>query len=1502
MSNKQTLRIPVTPNEKVITVNLSQDHDLLEILSLKFTQTDVYSSGLCSDYGVVAGRVSANNGLGIPNAKISIFIPLNDGDEIDPIISSLYPYKSTTDKNDNGYRYNLLPKRKQHGGHEPTGTFFDQEDILTHEEYLEVFENYYTYTVKSNASGDFMIWGVPVGKHQIHIDIDLSDIGCFSLRPYDFIRKGVGEGQFKRFYEFNSSSDIDSLPQIVKFDKDIEVYPFIGNEELCEIGITRVDYDLSESGIKIEPVAILLMSAVTDDDSMAIKKNGVIKTGSGYKCNLQTSEGKVESVRFTGGKVLGSDGIVYPELEYFNIPQSIDENGAIMIVLPMNIEYIYTNEFGEQEITTDKNRGIPTKCISRFRFSLNGDSNDPTTAKYLVPNIREFNSQPDGTLNEYDPYMLLTYMFSDVFEDYLKLSDAYSGVTNTPMSSNDKIFKKNLILNNDINTNELIPQDYFYKFTYGKVYTVSSFQGTYFQSSFLATDNYLGIKEIRPGEDSDCAGSANYFPINYAHKNTTTFKLIVNEFLLFISYLFSMIFVVFFELLGGFFKIVGDALWNFYIHIVFAGIELMSWRPFAGLADNFRDTAYKLQSFGTQQLSLTVYPDCTDCTLDNESVQPARQDLASLYPSVGEIKCKVFGNGFEFTDRWGAPYLLPIEARGLNEPTYLPGQYGQNKLAADSGYTTQYYITGFTEGSIDGSTVSGRKKQKAYQDYMTLLYSASPVSLPEDPNNPTRFMAQISAVIDESQETRNKYKGTSTTHGGPAYDYSASMGKLKSYSFRPFNVSIKVPETDYNFPAMSLTGLDECKTCVDPSTGTIYWNVVDRAEGNQGGYGKQITKWLQTWGTFCEDDVLANGYPLARAFVTSPQNWSNNTGVDYSNYSGGTYNATGQTAYDRDLFVIVKIFDRQQKLPGVSGSTIQIESGCEKYDTFYDESVIKGYIVGSEGAKYGDSYLPPDPPNYPSGSLVQEVDSSDTNDIPIGETILSTIAGTSTTERLPRYMHYNFGGVYYDRKTKSGLTEIRNGLITLVPVISGGGKNLDVLSEWYRRKRIGMNFCAGIVNYSFVDNWLSGVLYFFKFRKRIVWDNEANFDLGQRSSKYPKDMVFFNVLDNNFYYRSTPFNTTNGFIGNKSINSILHPTTFYDVGIRDEFFYEICSDPTLDPTCSVIRDITSTSYQDPGPVVEYGLIYRMDVSKKTDLNSFFNNFHGNIRTFDGDFLQLISINCETGIEAIDLDSPHYFMFDNSYFDAESNSGMTYFKSGGTINDPYGPVAIDVKFDSNGSFIRSCLNSPNRLGDYTQTVPFYLWDKKGEGFGAYSDVISDTQNWDKSNIVSMPLQRIYSVNAATDTVTNYLMADNEEEYLLRPMTINHDTYKFAGNFIDSLERFEFITKSGDTPSLVIGGASAYTENQLWLEVISGTTSDPLVGKIYVVRNKTWKLQSQNYISGVYETFIFETSQNYSGTKQVLSTPFLFYFGLKPNKTSLDLLTKYYGPKGAFTPTD
>ena len=190
MIQKHRISTNIGKDQK-ITVELKQDFDVLEILSLKFSQQDIYTS-MCSDYGVVCGRITANDGFGIPNVRVSIFVKQKDSDVDDPVISKLYPYKDTTMRNDDNIRYNLLPKRQQHGGHTPVGTFPDQSDILTREEVLEVYESYYRFTVKTNESGDFMIWGVPVGEQRLHVDVDLSDIGCFSLRPYDFIKRGRG--------------------------------------------------------------------------------------------------------------------------------------------------------------------------------------------------------------------------------------------------------------------------------------------------------------------------------------------------------------------------------------------------------------------------------------------------------------------------------------------------------------------------------------------------------------------------------------------------------------------------------------------------------------------------------------------------------------------------------------------------------------------------------------------------------------------------------------------------------------------------------------------------------------------------------------------------------------------------------------------------------------------------------------------------------------------------------------------------------------------------------------------------------------------------------------------------------------------------------------------------------------------------------------------------------------------------------------------------------------
>ena len=193
----KSYRIKANPgSDKNIRVQIDQDFDLIEILSLKLKQDEVYTR-FCSDYGVIAGRVIANGGYGVPNVSISVFVPLSVEDENDEVISTLYPYKTLSDKNEDGYRYNLLPYVQEYGGHTPTGTFPDREDLLSRTEVLEVYEKYYKFTVRTNESGDFMIVGVPLGQQKVVMDMDLSNIGCFSQRPSDLIRMGLGvEGQF----------------------------------------------------------------------------------------------------------------------------------------------------------------------------------------------------------------------------------------------------------------------------------------------------------------------------------------------------------------------------------------------------------------------------------------------------------------------------------------------------------------------------------------------------------------------------------------------------------------------------------------------------------------------------------------------------------------------------------------------------------------------------------------------------------------------------------------------------------------------------------------------------------------------------------------------------------------------------------------------------------------------------------------------------------------------------------------------------------------------------------------------------------------------------------------------------------------------------------------------------------------------------------------------------------------------------------------------------------
>ena len=406
-----------------VSADLFQEYDTFDVLSVAIKSKDAYQL-YNSNYGVVVGRVLANNGFGIPNAKISIFISadLNNGEEI----GSIYPFNSPVGKDKNGVRYNLLPNDRVDGCHQVVGTFPTKRYVLDNDVILEVFDNYYTYTTKTNNSGDYMICGVPVGNHTIHMDLDLSDCGILSQKPRDFVYKGYTIEQFESPTKFKGGTDYNNLSQIFTQDQIVNVSPFWGNSDLGEtIGISRCDIDVN---FKFEPTCVFMGSIVSDNASNGFSKKCIPTDAMGNMDELVTGKGKIEMIRKTPS---GS-------VEEFSIKGNklINENGVWCYQIPMNLDYMVTDEYGNMVPTDNPDKGIPTRASVRFRLSME-DSEENTDnffrAKVLVPN------NPKDS-KEFD-YEFGTYTKDTSFRD-LFWNNVYSVKSFIPRIQRHKNYRK----------------------------------------------------------------------------------------------------------------------------------------------------------------------------------------------------------------------------------------------------------------------------------------------------------------------------------------------------------------------------------------------------------------------------------------------------------------------------------------------------------------------------------------------------------------------------------------------------------------------------------------------------------------------------------------------------------------------------------------------------------------------------------------------------------------------------------------------------------------------------------------------------------------------------------------------------------------------------------------------------------------------------------------------------------------------------------------------------
>lgn len=477
-----------------IDVKLSQTFDTLQILSLELSQENAYRL-YNSSYGVIVGRILANGGFGIPNSKVSVFIEVEDDEESE--IEMIYPYTSVSSSGNDGVRYNLLPDEEVNECHQNVGTFPNKRLVLDNKDEIEVFDKYWKYTTVTNEAGDYMLFGIPTGSQTVHVDIDLSDVGVLSQRPRDMIYKGYDINLFDSPSKFKQSTNLNSLAQIVTQDKGIYVYPFWGDTTDSDetVAITRCDIEVE---YKFEPTCVFMGSIITDTSGNAIAKNCTGTKKVGRMEELIAGEGSIEIIRKT------FDGRV--EQLQIKGDRVIDGNGVWCYQIPMNLDYVRTDEYGNIIPTDDPDKGIPTRARVRFRVSLDEcvtDTSHRKRAKYLIPN------NPRIDKDEYP-------LFTETLEPDYEFGSA----------TRDESYCDLL---------------------WNKVYTVKSYIPRIQKTTKASKKNHTGIKAVNYHDDS------NPFPYNnLTIKLSFTYRLIciIIKVIIIVVTVVNVIFSLIGEILG----------------------------------------------------------------------------------------------------------------------------------------------------------------------------------------------------------------------------------------------------------------------------------------------------------------------------------------------------------------------------------------------------------------------------------------------------------------------------------------------------------------------------------------------------------------------------------------------------------------------------------------------------------------------------------------------------------------------------------------------------------------------------------------------------------------------------------------------------------------------------------------------------------------------------------------------------------------------------------------
>jgi hypothetical protein len=1332
MPNSYRIKTEVGINQN-IQVKLEQEYDMLELLSLQIFQSDIYTRD-CANYGVICGRVFCNRGLGLPNAKISVFIPLQPEDENDPLVTSIYPYTDIYTVNDDGYKYNLLPYTQSYSNHVPVGTFPDRIDNLNDESVIKVYDKYYKHVVRTNDSGDFMIVGAPLGQQTIFMQIDLSDIGEFSLTPQDLIRMGVATESQVDGTKFKFSENYSELPQIVTLAKTVQVSPFFGQKEVCNYNIARVDFDLtSEASIRIEPTAVFMGSLISSDTKRKVKKNCKTKSKLGFNCELVSGPGQIDAIRQT----IFNDSEGKPVLEVANLENKgkvIDENGAWLTEVPMNMNYVYTNENGDKVISNDPKVGVPTVGKYRFKVKWNQSnklSEENRRAYFLVPNVREYgwndsdqNSDPvllanaetfveltDTTL----PFNLISNVTS--VENGVKLIkfqnlDSYkifvNGVERPDYNDGIPLFKF------DANTSvqieftrtdntlplefslEEIPKQKFlleqsYAFSlswddYANPTAAIKCEDTFYEmhfnkvytvsqfidrfSSSIYTFNTIQIKNI---QDDSCEGLVNKFPMNDTYYRVVFLYILLSALIMPILQYLLIVLTLVLHILGFIIGIINCVIIRF-INVIIRIIN----KFFIKIINKIVRIVRKIQ--------------CKICdivrAIKERSWLPFNIETPDFCNDganyVRPIRCiKYIKN--PFTNK-GLPLILYTDDGCERCKCWSKEDWQNNVNEADqSGGVSEATTDDDVAASI---VINCEACNDAPCEPCSIDFQLNCQSTQANIDNP-EFIGAINCL----QSCINS--GTLNFQTGACISGNHSSITTVAYTNAnglTTNAGVVLTPTDNKCKStITTTVADEQSPCSDCGNGSIDCEL-------------------------CGWDLV---YP---PLVVAPIAGNNSASSEYGQNNSQT----------------------TENIPGKYDTVIQSASNCSLAVNCSPEFLDIVNNPQNPGGCYElDSN--PDSPNYgaPSISFDQETGYPYCVFLDL-EPI--KILNCPTAQ----------GGVKFKFQYQAGCFNLIS-----VPIKSFPDDLLSIL-EWSERVLINMAICLDVFSHSFSNSWINGTMYAFPFQNSTTFDNEND---PQR--EYCNEIVYLHSGSNNFYYRSSPVAMStnvedvtdvnfkfigknpvknNGFLGNNikvaNVRYLLTPTTILDLGPKVPYLQEITLNDDLDGY--IVNTLKPTSTAEITDIINMYVLSRLlnpswikllvrllsPASLGFTVGNFFRNKRwGNGANLDladffptvgdGDYSQMLNQHTQYGLQAFDNNSYNgldiYFGTDNLFnplaADLQGQPFFGIFFSGNTQDRDYITPRRTNWLTQATIPDLSTVTEVTYLPTKSQIVPMYQWDNE-----------------------------------------------------------------------------------------------------------------------------------------------------------------------------------------------